>query len=206
MDKSNLIITIGRQTGSGGSVVGEKLAKRLNIPYYDRELLARAAKDSGMSEKLFERHDEQPTRSLLYSLATSSFSVGFPQNYSDMPLDHKIFLAQFDAIRKIAEEGPCVIVGRCADYALEERGDLLTVFIRASRDDRIKRIMEKNKLTEEKAQSFIRKNDKNRANYYDYYSSKRWGSAESYDLCLNSSIFGVDGCVDLILDAMEKMQ
>lgn len=206
MDKSNLIITIGRQTGSGGSVVGEKLAKRLNIPYYDRELLARAAKDSGMSEKLFERHDEQPTRSLLYSLATSSFSVGFPQNYSDMPLDHKIFLAQFDAIRKIAEEGPCVIVGRCADYALEERGDLLTVFILASRDDRIKRIMEKNKLTEEKAQSFIRKNDKNRANYYDYYSSKRWGSAESYDLCLNSSVFGVDGCVDLILDAMEKMQ
>lgn len=206
MDKSNLIITIGRQTGSGGSVVGEKLAKRLNIPYYDRELLARAAKDSGMSEKLFERHDEQPTRSLLYSLASSSFSVGFPQNYSDMPLDHKIFLAQFDAIRKIAEEGPCVIVGRCADYALEERGDLLTVFIRASRDDRIRRIMEKNKLTEEKAQSFIKKNDKNRANYYDYYSSKRWGSAESYDLCLNSSLFGIDGCVDVILDAMEKMR
>lgn len=206
MDKSNLIITIGRQTGSGGSVVGEKLAKRLNIPYYDRELLARAAKDSGMSEKLFERHDEQPTRSLLYSLATSSFSVGFPQNYSDMPLDHKIFLAQFDAIRKIAEEGPCVIVGRCADYALEERGDLLTVFIRASRDDRIRRIMEKNHLTEEKAQSFIKKNDKNRANYYDYYSSKRWSSAESYDLCLNSSLFGIDGCVDVILDAMEKMQ
>lgn len=206
MDKSNLIITIGRQTGSGGSVVGEKLARRLNIPYYDRELLARAAEDSGMSEKIFERHDEQPTRSLLYSLAASSFSVGFPQSYSDMPLDHKVFLAQFDAIRKIAEEGPCVIVGRCADYALEERGDLLTVFIRASRDDRIKRIMKKNEMTKEKAQSFIKKNDKNRANYYDYYSSKRWGSAESYDLCLNSSIFGIDGCVDLIVEAMEKMR
>ncbi len=205
MDKSKVIITIGREKGSGGREIGQKLAEKLGIPFYDKELLARAAKESGIDEAIFRNHDEQPTKSLLYSLAMGSFTIGFPQTtVNDMPLDHKVFLAQFDAIRKIAEEGSCVIVGRCADYALEENPNLLSVFILGDEEDRIVRVAEREQLSEEKAAELIRKTNKRRAGYHDYYSNKKWGSAQSYNLCLNSSVFGIDGCVDLILEAIEK--
>lgn len=204
MDKTKAIITIGRETGSGGIVIGKKIAERLNVPFYDRELLTRAAKESGMDENVFKNHDEQPSRSLLYSLAMGSYGIGIPTSYNDMPLDHKVFLAQFDTIRKIAEEGPCVIVGRCADYALEEYPYLFSVFILGNEKDKIQRIVEANHLTPEKAKDFIRRCDKRRSAYYDYYANKKWGSAKSYDMCINSSEFGFDGCADLILDAVEK--
>lgn len=205
MELSKTIITIGRETGSGGKVIGKKLADHLHIPFYDRELLSRAAKESGMDETIFEHHDEQPSKSLLYSLAMGSFGMGVPQtSYHDMPLDHKVFLAQFDTIRKIAEEGPCVIVGRCADYALEEYPNLLSVFIIGNEEDKIKRIVSENNLTPSKAKDFIRRTDKRRASYYDYYANKKWGDSRSYDMCINSSVFGFDGCVDLILDAIQK--
>lgn len=206
MEHSNTIITIGRETGSGGKVIGKRLADRLHIPFYDRELLTRAAKESGMDENIFKHHDEQPSKSLLYSLAMGSFGIGVSQTYQDMPLDHKVFLAQFDTIRKIAEEGPCVIVGRCADYALEEYPNLLSVFILGNEEDKIKRIVSENHLTPDKAKDFIRRTDKRRASYYDYYANKKWGGSQSYDMCINSSVFGFDGCVDLILKAIEKKQ
>lgn len=206
MDTSEAIITIGRQTGSGGIVIGKKLAEKLNVPFYDRELLTRAAKESGMNEKIFENHDEQPSKSLLYSLAMGSYGIGIPSSYQDMPLDQKVFLAQFDTIRKIGKEGPCVIVGRCADYALEEYPSLLSVFILGNEEDKVNRIMEANHLTREKAKDFIRRSDKRRSAYYDYYANKKWGSAKSYDMCINSSVFGFDGTVELILDAVKKKQ
>ena len=204
----NRIITIGRQFGSGGREIGEKLAARYNIKFYDKDLLKRAAQESGICSELFENNDEKPTGSFLYNLVTDTYSFGFSSPYIEMPLSHKVFLAQFDTIKKIAEEGPCVIVGRCADYALAETGKCLSVFIHADFEDRMDRISRK--FPEEKDQSKIRdmiiKTDKSRANYYNYYSSKKWGRAESYDLCVNSSVLGIDGTVDIIADFVDKKE
>ena len=197
----NEIYTIGREFGSYGKQVGEKLAERLGIKFYDKELLQKAAKDSGFCEEIFENHDEKPTNSFLYSLVMDTYSAG---NYSaapflDMPLNHKVFLAQFDSIKKIAENESCVIVGRCADYALASNPNCLNVFIRADMEDRIKRISKRMDLTENKAKDMIQKKDKQRASYYNYYTSKKWGDSRSYDLCLNTSKVSVEDCVELIL-------
>lgn len=203
----NKIYTIGREFGSGGRSVGERLAERLNIPLYDKELLQKAAKDSGFCKEIFENHDEKPTNSFLYSLVMDTYSAG---NYSatpflDMPLNHKVFLAQFDTIRKIAEHESCVIVGRCADYALEDNPDCINIFIHARKEDRIKRVSMRDNITENKAKDLIQKRDKQRASYYNYYSNKKWGDSRSYDLCLNTSKLSIDDCVELILAYREKM-
>lgn len=203
----NEIYTIGREFGSYGKQVGEKLAERLNIKIYDKELLQKAAKDSGFCEEIFENHDEKPTNSFLYSLVMDTYSAG---NYSsapflDMPLNHKVFLAQFDSIKKIAENESCVIVGRCADYALASNPNCLNVFVRAEMEDRIKRVSKRMDLTENKAKDMIQKRDKQRASYYNYYTSKKWGDSRSYDLCLNTSKISVDDCVELILQYRKFM-
>ncbi len=205
MEKTNTIITIGRQFGSGGHDIGTKLSEELGIKFYDKEMLDRAAKESGICQELFESNDEKPTNSFLYSLVMDTYSFGnnYASGYLDMPLNHKIFLAQFDAIKGIASEGPCVLIGRCADYALEDRPDVLRVFIRAELDDRIRRIAKQFDLSDAKAKDMIVKTDKKRAGYYNYYSNKKWGDSESYDFCLNSSILGIDGAVDAIKDLIE---
>ena len=205
MKKTNTIITIGRQFGSGGHDIGSKLAEELGIELYDKEMLDRAAKESGICQELFESNDEKPTNSFLYSLVmdTYSFGNGYTSGYLDMPLNHKIFLAQFDAIKGIAKEGPCVLIGRCADYALEDYNNELRVFIRAEMDDRIRRIAKSYDLTDARAKDLIIKTDKKRAGYYNYYSNKKWGEAESYDVCLNSSILGIDGTVEAIKSLIE---
>ena len=202
---NNLVITIGRQCGSGGKLIGEKLAKELGVKCYDKELLTRAAKESGMSEALFESHDEKPTNSFLYSLVMDSYAMGYAtSSYMDMPINHKIFLAQFETIKKIAREESCVIVGRCADYALADNPNLISVFIVAEDEDKIARIMETNDLKADKAKDIMIKTDKRRSGYYNYYSSKRWGDVRSYDLCINSSkLGGVDGCVEAIKSYIE---
>lgn len=203
----NTIITIGRQFGSGGREIGELLAERLGIKCYDKELLQRAANESGMCKEIFESNDEKPTNSFLYNLVMDTYSFGFSGNtYVDMPISHKVFLAQFDTIKKLAEEGPCVIVGRCADYALSERNDVLNVFIYGEMDTKIKRIMDKYNLNETQAKDMIVRSDKKRANYYNYYSSNKWGKAETYDICINSSIIGIEGTVDLIIKAIENIE
>ena len=201
------VYTIGREFGSMGLVVGEKLAERLGIKYYDKELLQQAAKDSGFCEEIFENHDEKPTNSFLYSLVMDTYSAG---NYAatpflDMPLNHKVFLAQFDTIRNIAARESCVIVGRCADYALANNPDVINIFVRADLEDRIKIISKRLDLTENKAKDMILKNDKQRASYYNYYTSKKWGDTSSYDLTINTSKISVDNAVDLILDFSRYM-
>ena len=202
---ANKIYTIGREFGSGGREVGEKLAAKLGIKLYDKELLQQAAKDSGFCEEIFENHDEKPTNSFLYSLVMDTYSVsGYSAApFLDMPLNHKVFLAQFETIKKIAEKESCVIVGRCADYALEENPNVLSIFIKADMQDRIRRIAKLYDLSDAKAKDKITKIDKQRASYYNYYTSKRWGEVDSYDLCLNSSVFGIDGTVDMIKQAIE---
>ncbi len=203
----NKIYTIGREFGSGGMDVGEKLAERLGIKLYDKELLKKAAKHSGFCEEIFENHDEKPTNSFLYSLVMDTYSVGgyAAAPFLDMPLNHKVFLAQFDAIKKIAAEESCVIVGRCADYALADNPDCLNVFIKADLGRRVKRVAKRLNMTENKAKDLTLKNDKQRASYYNYYSSKKWGDSSSYHLTLDSGVIGIDGCVDIILKFRECM-
>ncbi len=196
----NTIITIGRQFGSGGREIGEKLAGKLGIPFYDKELLTRAAKESGFCEEMLETHDERPTNSFLYNLVMDTYSFGYnSSSFVDMPISHKIFLAQFDTIKKIAGEGPCVIVGRCADYALAEYKNCVHIFIHADPEHKVKRIMQKYNLTESKAKDMINKKDKQRQSYYNYYSSKKWGRSDTYDLSVNSAKLGIDGTVDMLM-------
>ena len=196
---NNTIITIGRQYGSGGHDIGKQLAEELNVPFYDKALLERAAKDSGLCQEIFENHDEKPTNSFLYSLVMDTYSLGYTtSSFSEMPLNHKIFLAQFDAIKNIAKEGPCVIVGRCADYALAEFPNGVNVFLHADLQDRIVRIARRHDLTDAKAKDLIIKTDKRRASYYNYYTSKKWGDAAGYDLSLNTATLGIDGTIHMI--------
>ena len=196
MDK--IIITIGRQYGSGGKEIGEKIAKELGIPFYDKELLTAAAKKSGICEEMFESHDEKPTSSFLYSLGVGSYASG------QTPMNHKLFLAQFDAIKEIASQGSCVILGRCADYALEDDPDVINVFIHADKETRIKRAVKYYNVEEGKAEDVINKTDKQRASYYNFYSGKKWGNTGSYDLSVNSGFIGIDNTVKTIIDFVEK--
>lgn len=197
------VITIGREFGSGGHEVGVKLAERLGVKCYDKELLELAAKESGLCEELFASQDEKPTNSFLYSLVMDTYSLGYSNTYMDMPINHKVFLAQFDTIKKLADKESCVIVGRCADYALEDNPYATSVWIKASLDERIKRIKRIYELSDSKAAELIQKTDKRRASYYNYYSSKKWGEAKSYDLCIDSGIVGIEGAIDLIMHFIE---
>ena len=200
---TNTIITIGRQYGSAGRQIGRALAKELGVACYDKELLDRAAKEIGICQELFENHDEKPTNSFLYSLVMDTYSFGYSSAaFSDMPINQKVFLAQFETIKKIASEGPCVMIGRCADYALAEFDNCISVFIHADLQTRIRRIATLYDLTDAKAKEKILKSDKRRASYYNYYTSKRWGDANGYDLCIDSGKFGIDGSVQFLKQAI----
>ena len=197
------IITIGREYGSAGRQIGQEVARYFGIKCYDKELLEHAANDSGICKELFENHDERPTNSFLYSLVMDTYSFGYSSaGFTDMPMNHKVFLAQFEAIKKLAAEAPCVMVGRCADYALADNKDCFSVFVHADLDWRIKRIAGKYNKTPKEAKDMITKTDKSRASYYNYYTSKKWGDLKSYDLCIDSSILGIDGTVELIKQAV----
>ena len=201
------VITIGRQFGSGGREIGEKLSKAYGISYYDRDLLTRAAKESGFCEEILQNHDERPTNSFLYNLVIDTYSFGYnSSSFVDMPISQKVFLAQFDTIKKVAEEGPCVIVGRCADYALDGRDNVINLFIYADDDFKIKRVMDIYDLDENKARDMINKKDKQRQSYYNYYTNRKWGKADTYDLCINSSVLGIDGSVKLIKQFVEDFE
>ena len=205
MDK-HIVITIGRQLGSGGREIGKLVAEKLGIKFYDKELLSVAAKESGLCEKIFEAHDEKPTRSFLYSLVMDTYSMGYaPSGYVDMPIGHKLFLAQFDTIKNIAEKESCVIVGRCADYALEENPALLSIFIHGDMEARIKRIMERRNIEKANdAKEIIIKTDKKRASYYNSYSNKKWGDAKTYNFSIDSGVLGIEGTADLIVDIVNN--
>ena len=193
----NTIITIGRQYGSGGKEAGIRVAKELGIPCYDRDLMKEAAKQSGLSERIFESFDERP-KSLLYSIAMDSYMFAIPGAGAGDSLEQRVYLATFDTIRRLADQGPCVIIGRCADYALADYANHLSLFIYAPLEDRIARVARRQNLSPEKAKALILRTDKRRASYYEYYSAQRWGAVESYDYCLNSSYLGVGGTVELI--------
>lgn len=197
----NVIYTIGRQFGSGGRRVGRSLAERLGIKYYDKEILTRAAEESGMSEALFHHADEKPTNSLLYSMMMGNYPMATGAlGFHEMPLNDQLFLIQCETIKKIASEGPCVLIGRCADYILRDRTDVISVFIHAPIESRVYRAIHTYEIDADKAEDICLKNDKTRANFYNYYSDSKWGMCRTYDLSLDSSKLGIDGCVDSILN------
>jgi len=185
----HIIINVGRQLGSGGHDIGRMLALDFQAKYYDRELLNLAAKESGFSEKFFEQNDEKKGfLKGLFNMQTSHISGGsmYKTNFSQ----ESLFQFQSDAIQKAAREGSCVFVGRCADYILRDFPNTVNIFITASMQYRIKLIMNKQHLDHEEARKFIESKESKRAAYYNYYTGKKWGAAESYDLCIDSSILG----------------
>jgi cytidylate kinase len=198
------VITISRQYGSGGREIGKKLAQKLGIPFFDNEIIDRAAKETGFSTVAFENAERKATNSLLYSIAMGMNAYGNQElGFAHLSLDDRIYLAQSDVIRKVAQEGPCVIVGRCADYVLKDMPDVINVFIWANIDFRMKRAIEVDNLSVDKAEDNILKIDKRRANYYNYHASEKWGRAENYHLSLRSDYKGIDHCVECIKTYIE---
>lgn len=194
------IITISRQYGSGGREIGAKLAARLGIPFYDNELITRAAKESGYAEAAFHNAETKATNSLLYSIAMGMGAYGNQEiGFSHLSLDDRIYLAQSDVIRKVAEEGPCVIVGRCADYILKEMSNVIHIFIYADMEFRKDRAIQIDHLDPNKAEDEILKVDKRRTNYYNYHSGEKWGRATNYHLSINSGFVGIDNAVECIM-------
>lgn len=194
-------ITISRQFGSGGKEIGKALAKKLDIAFYDKELISLAAKESGIDPKVFENVDEKATNSLLYSLSMGlySFGNGF-SSMGDLPVNDQLYMLQHKIISNLASEKPCVFVGRCADYVLREKKNCVNLFFYADIDYRVKRTIERNDVDPDRAEQAIHKADKTRANYYSFYSGKKWGRVENYDMCINTSKLSVEQIVDLIID------
>jgi cytidylate kinase len=201
MDK--IIINVGRQLGSGGHDIGRMLALDFGAKYYDRELLNLAAKESGFSEKIFEQNDEKKGfLKGLFNMQTSHISGGsmYKTNFSQ----ESLFQFQSDAIIKAAKEGPCVFVGRCADYILRDFPNTVNIFITASMKYRIAQVMNKQHMNAEEARKFIESKESKRAAYYNYYTGKKWGAAESYDLCIDSSILGLTDTEKIIAAFIRK--
>ncbi len=201
------VITIGRQLGSDGKVIGKALAEKLGYKFYDKELITRIAKENGMSESFFEELDEKPTNSLLYSLAMGVQSgYGIYYAHNDMLNSDSLFRMQGELIKTIAEEGPCVIVGRCADYVLRDNPYLIKLFLHASTENRIKRLMERNDMSEKEARSAINKADKRRSNYYNFYTNRTWGSVNNYNLCIDTWSLPKEDCVDFLYSYIKEKE
>lgn len=201
------IITIGRQFGSGGRAMGEIIAKKLNIPIYDKELVELSAKKSDVSLEAVKEIDERATSSLLYSVVMGSWGargINVPLYY-EMPLNDKLFVAQSKVIKELAEKGDCIIVGRCSDYVLEETGhDVLSVFVYADLDTKIEYAVTNLGVVREKAKETLQKKDKQRRTYYEYYTNKKWGNTSSYDLCINIGKLGLEKAAELVVEAFNK--
>ena len=192
------VITISRQFGSGGRAVGQKLAQKLDIPFYDKELISLAAKESGMNPEVFKSIDETAANSLLYSLSMGMYNFNGPLAMGDLPVNDKLYLLQHQLIKEIATKGPSVIVGRCADYVLKDNPHTINVFIYADMEYRKKRAVTVHNIEERRAETIINKTDKTRANYYSFYTGQKWGVAQNYDLCIDSSKLSDDKIVELI--------
>ena len=195
MKDNELIINVGRQFGSGGRLVALALGRKLGIPVYDQELIAKAAEQSGFSKELFANSDEKRNLLALSSFIVDVGRFGSADNYSD----NQLFVIQSNVIRSLADKGPAIFIGRCSDYILRDR-KCLDVFVTATDEVRIKRIAERMNITPEQADSLMRKKDRTRETYYNYYTFGNWGVASNYDLCVDSSVLGIEGTADMIID------
>ncbi len=203
MMKDNLIINVGRQVGSGGRIIAQALAKEFNCKFYDRELLNLAAKESGFSEKFFEQNDER--KGFFKALFHFHMPLLGENNFYENDFSQEnLYKFQSDAIRKAAEESNCVFVGRTADYVLRDRKNVVNIFVTSNIDQRIQRICKRHDLDRTCARKFIHDKEERRASYYNYYTGKKWGHSESYDLCIDSSILGIDETTQFITEFIRK--
>lgn len=191
---AHTVITIGRQFGSGGRIVAQRVAEALHIPFYDKAVIDLAAKETGLSEEFIRQAEQKKTSSFLYNLYMST---------QNLPVTDQVFIAESEVIRKVAAVGPCVIVGRCADYVLRNQKGVLNLFIHAPLDERIFRAKEEYKVEAPDVRAYVLKQDKNRAAFYEHFSDRVWGKAENYHLAINSTI-GLNTTVDLILALAEE--
>lgn len=196
MKDNELIINVGRQFGSGGRLVALALGRKLGIPVYDQELIAKAAEQSGFSKELFANSDEKRNLLALSSFIVDVGRFGSADNYMS---DNQLFVIQSNVIRSLADKGSAIFIGRCSDYILRDR-KCLDVFVTATDEVRIKRIAERMNITPEQADSLMRKKDRTRETYYNYYTFGNWGVASNYDLCVDSSVLGIEGTADMIID------
>ncbi|MCG2651326.1 AAA family ATPase [Alloprevotella tannerae] len=197
------VITIGRQLGSGGRRIGRLLAEQLDIKYFDREILTIAAHESGYDQAIFERKDEKKG---FISHAWHSLSpiIGAGDYYVNQLSDEKLFKLQSDAIRKAAAKESCLFIGRAADYVLRDHAQLVSVFISADLEERVRCICQRRNMTEKQARRLLESVDNKRADFYNFYSPKTWGEAASYDLCLNSGVLGYEGTAEVIRHFVEQ--
>ncbi len=197
----NIIVTIGRQYGSGGREIGEKLAGELGFDYYDTMLLEKASEGSGLSQHIIEEYDERLANKWL-----NMAMAGGAQDVNHLPLPMRVILSQFEVIEKIGKKGSAVIVGRCADYVLHGQKNVLSVFVHAEMGRRIARVAERNSISMEEAKKRIKNTDKQRAAYYNYYTDKKWDASDSYNICIDSGLFGVNGAVTLLKNCVHSLQ
>jgi len=201
---NKIILTIGRQFGSGGRIIGKMIAEALNIAYYDKALLSLAAKESGLSENVFAKADEQTAGSMAYAFSMGYNPMGVYTPYSNILSNDGLFKLQSDTIRNLAEKESCVIVGRCADYILREHSYLISFFIHDNAENRIQRIIGYENCTVETAKELMMKTDKSRSAYYNFYTNKTWGASSSYNFSLDLSVLGVEESVELIEELVSR--
>lgn len=204
--QNNYVITIGRELGSGGKSIAQIMAQALNIPVYDSRLINLAAKESGINPKLFEKADEVTNKGFLASVVRgiSAPFTSLENFYGNSISNDSLFEVQAEIIRKKAETENCIIVGRCADYVLREHPRHLSIFVRANYEDRVKFVSDRNIISREKAKEIIEKTDNQRSEYHDFYSETNWGDSRAYDLCVNSSILGIEKTAEFLLYYAKK--
>lgn len=194
-----IVITIGRQLGSGGKKIAEKIGEELHFPIYDKKLLEAASRESGLDAAVFESADERESDSFLSGLFSIHGSLtNFLSGGGSCMESDQLFQIQSEAIRNIAQRENCIIIGRCAEYVLRDHPQMVSIFITADTEDRIHRIARKERTGDDEAREIMEKGDKKRRSYHDYYATTRWGEAASYDLCVNSSLLGIDGTANFI--------
>lgn len=201
MDKK-LVITISREYGSGGRIIGRKVAEKLGIPFYDGQLIDMSAQKSGLAVSFVEQTEQKIKNKFLHNLAFGGYHTGADYGAAQLSLADKLFITTCEIIRDIADQGSCVIVGRCADYVLKDRTDVIDIFIYSDKEDKLNRMINDYGVPADKAEAVLAKEDKYRANHYNYYTERSWGDKKNYQLCLNSGFLGVDKTVDIIVDAI----
>ena len=201
------IITIGREYGSGGKEISKKLSEKLGIPFYDDEFAEGVAEAVNAHPDVVKKVDERATNSLLYTLVSGGGLRGISDVIQyEMHINDKVFVGQSNFIKETAKKGPCIFLGRCADYVLDGNENLLRVFLYADMDKKIERISRLYDLDSKKAKEQIVKTEKQRKTHYNYYTDREWDDLSTYDLCINVGLLGVDATVDLICDCVEKLE
>ena len=199
----HFIINIGRQLGSGGRSIADILARHYGITAYDRKLIELAAKESGLSQEFFENADEKKWHGFFHSIFSNRAAANALGSNDSYLSNDALFKVQSDIIRDLAERESCIFIGRCADYILRDHPHCVNLFFTANLEDRIARMANEKGITVEQAQELIEKTDRRRAAYYNYYSGKTWGAAESYDLCINTSLLGHEGTAKMLIEFIE---